>query len=123
MGRVDDIEPAYERAAVVAVPVLEGGGTRLKIVDAWQHGKAVITTSKGIEGLDAPVDCAAICDSPADFAHGLEALLTNPVRRLRIGTAGQNYMRERLSHTHIRSLLGSRSLLAASIDALCVKSS
>jgi glycosyltransferase involved in cell wall biosynthesis len=38
-GRVENLAPAYRRAAVVLAPLLEGGGTRLKIVEAWGREK------------------------------------------------------------------------------------
>lgn len=34
------------------VPLLQGGGTRLKILEAMALGTPVISTSKGVEGLD-----------------------------------------------------------------------
>ena len=44
---------ALREAAVVLAPILEGGGTRLKVVEAWSQGKAVVATTKAIEGLPA----------------------------------------------------------------------
>ncbi|HEX8904833.1 MAG TPA: glycosyltransferase, partial [Longimicrobiaceae bacterium] len=52
-GYVPDVRPYFERAGCVIVPLRSGGGTRLKILDAWGAGKAVVSTSLGCEGLDA----------------------------------------------------------------------
>jgi len=53
-----------------------GGGTRLKILDAWALGKAVVSTSVGCEGLEA-VDGQNILirDDPAEFAAAVWSVL------------------------------------------------
>lgn len=111
-GPVDSLDILYGRAAVLVVPILQGGGTRLKIVEAWRRGKAVLTTSKGIEGLSAPPDCAVIADEPLLFARELLALFGNRARRLQLGNAGRAYMRSQLSYTKVLETMQSQSLLA-----------
>jgi glycosyltransferase involved in cell wall biosynthesis len=53
VGEVDDVEPFYALHDVVIVPILEGSGTRLKILEAFSYGKLVLSTAKGIEGISA----------------------------------------------------------------------
>jgi len=50
-GLVDNIQDYINAADVVIVPLLAGGGTRIKILEAIACGKIVISTSKGVEGL------------------------------------------------------------------------
>ncbi|TFH00123.1 MAG: glycosyltransferase [Calditrichales bacterium] len=50
-GRVPDIGPYFRAADVVLVPLRGGGGTRIKILEAFAYGKTVISTFKGAEGL------------------------------------------------------------------------
>src|SRR5439155_14376938 len=52
-GYVEDVRPYVRAAACYVVPLRVGGGTRLKILDAWAMGKAVVSTSIGCEGLVA----------------------------------------------------------------------
>jgi glycosyltransferase involved in cell wall biosynthesis len=75
-GHVDDIRPYVAAAACYVVPLRIGGGTRLKILDAWAMGKAVVSTSVGCEGLDA-VDGQNILirDDPAAFAAAVTTVL------------------------------------------------
>jgi glycosyltransferase involved in cell wall biosynthesis len=75
-GHVDDIRPYVARAACYVVPLRIGGGTRLKILDAWAMGKAVVSTSVGCEGLSA-VDGQNILirDDPAEFAAAVTTVL------------------------------------------------
>lgn len=53
IGEVDDVEPYYASHDVVMVPLFEGSGTRLKILEAFSYGKLVLSTPKGIEGIEA----------------------------------------------------------------------
>ncbi|HEV7703516.1 MAG TPA: glycosyltransferase family 4 protein, partial [Gemmatimonadaceae bacterium] len=75
-GHVDDIRPYVANAACYVVPLRIGGGTRLKILDAWAMGKAVVATSVGCEGLEA-VDGQNILirDDPASFAAAVATVL------------------------------------------------
>jgi glycosyltransferase involved in cell wall biosynthesis len=50
-GKVPSVLPYLAAASVVAVPLLQGGGTRLKILEAFAAGRPVVSTSKGAEGL------------------------------------------------------------------------
>jgi glycosyltransferase involved in cell wall biosynthesis len=50
-GLVPSVLPYYQRAHGVVVPVLQGSGTRLKIVEAMALGRPVISTPFGAEGL------------------------------------------------------------------------
>jgi glycosyltransferase involved in cell wall biosynthesis len=52
-GFVEDLAPLYAAADVAVVPVRVGGGTRIKILEAFAHGVPVVTTSLGAEGIDA----------------------------------------------------------------------
>lgn len=63
---------------IMVVPLLSGGGMRVKIVEAMAQGKIIVTTPIGAEGLDIiPNYHAIVSDSPEDFATGVEVLLEN----------------------------------------------
>lgn len=85
-GYVEDIRPYVYDAACYVVPLRVGGGTRLKILDAWAMGKTVVSTSIGCEGLEA-VDGENIIirDDPTEFASAVSAVLRDPALRDRIG--------------------------------------
>jgi glycosyltransferase involved in cell wall biosynthesis len=55
-GRVPDVGPFYQRAHGLVVPVFEGSGTRLKVVEASLLGRPVISTALGAEGLPVRPD-------------------------------------------------------------------
>jgi glycosyltransferase involved in cell wall biosynthesis len=85
LGQVPDIRPALTQARCVVVPIRIGGGTRIKILDAWALGKAVVSTSIGCEGLDA-VDGENILirDTPAAFARAVFDVLHDARLRARL---------------------------------------
>ncbi|HEU5115777.1 MAG TPA: glycosyltransferase [Isosphaeraceae bacterium] len=73
-----DLSPFYAEAAVVAVPVLEGSGTRGKILEALAHERMVVTTTKGPEGLNLGADSGiVIADEPRQFAQKLAEVATS----------------------------------------------
>lgn len=49
---VPDVTPFYERCGIVVVPILTGGGTRIKILEAGMACRAVLSTPMGAAGLD-----------------------------------------------------------------------
>lgn len=51
-GSVPDVRPYYQGAIAAIVPLLSGGGTRLKILESMAAGVPVISTPLGAEGLD-----------------------------------------------------------------------
>lgn len=49
---VSDVRPAYRRARIVIAPLLASAGTNIKIMEAMAMGKAIVSTSGGVNGLD-----------------------------------------------------------------------
>ena len=117
-GQVADLTPLLRDAAVVLAPVLEGGGTRLKIVEAWSQGKAVVTTSRGVEGLPAPAGAVAISDEPREFAATVAALLVDGARRHALGTRALAVFAERLSWDVAGRTVAARSVIAGGAPRL-----
>ena len=69
-GTVPSVRPWLERALAVVVPLREGGGTRFKILEAMAAGVPVVSTPKGIEGLDlVPGREALVGEDPTDLAR------------------------------------------------------
>ena len=97
-GYLDDIRPTVAAAACYIVPLRVGGGTRLKILDAWSMGKAIVSTSVGCEGLvTADGENILIRDDPSSFADAIAQVLLDPALRERLGRAGRIGVEERYS--------------------------
>jgi glycosyltransferase involved in cell wall biosynthesis len=85
-GYVSDIRPVVQRAACYIAPLRAGGGTRLKILDAWAMGKAVVSTTVGCEGLDArDGENILIRDAPEAFGEAVASVLADEDLRRRLG--------------------------------------
>jgi glycosyltransferase involved in cell wall biosynthesis len=108
VGEVADVRPFLTRAAVVAVPLRIGGGSRIKILEALAMGKAVVSTSIGAEGLAVKDGVhLLLADAPADFAARTVTLLKSPEERLRLGENGRRLVVDRYSWDRIAELLDS----------------
>lgn len=53
LGSVPEVLPHFGGAAALVVPLESGGGTRLKIIEAFAAGLPVVSTPVGCEGIDA----------------------------------------------------------------------
>jgi glycosyltransferase involved in cell wall biosynthesis len=94
-GTVPDVRPYLEEAAVVVVPILVGGGTRLKIYEAMAMGKAVVSTTIGAEGLVyTPGQHLLVADEPAAFAEAVVSLLKAPPFRRHLGAAARRLVNQ-----------------------------
>ena len=90
-GYVDDIRPLIASSWISLVPIFTGGGTRLKILEAFALRTPVIATSKGAEGLDVRNNVhLLIADSPDEFAEQtLRLLRDEELRELLVSNAYQ----------------------------------
>lgn len=79
-GVVERIEDLINAADVVAVPLLRGGGTRVKIIEGIACGRPVVSTSAGAAGLDRTAcgDLLVIADGWEEFAYALTAAVERP---------------------------------------------
>jgi glycosyltransferase involved in cell wall biosynthesis len=119
-GYVPDIRPHLAAAACSVVPIRVGGGTRLKILDAWAMGKAVVSTTVGCEGL-AAIDGENILirDEPGAFAEAVRQVLTNAELRRRLEINARRTAEERYAWHRVGEQLraGYRRLIAESNGA------
>lgn len=85
LGQVPDARETMRRASALLVPLLSGGGTRLKVLEAFAVGLPVVSTAKGVEGIAVSNgEHALVADTPAEFAGALETLLADPHLRDRL---------------------------------------
>lgn len=74
-GFVDDVRPYLTAAAVYICPIRDGGGTRLKLLDAMSMGKAIVSTTVAAEGLETvPDKHLLLADTPTAFADSVVRL-------------------------------------------------
>lgn len=95
-GFVDDVRTYIADSAVYVVPLRIGGGTRLKILQAFGMSKAVVSTSVGCEGIDAKDgENIVIADEPRQFADSIIKLLKDKQLRQKLGENGRLLVQEK----------------------------
>jgi polysaccharide biosynthesis protein PslH len=73
------VAPFYAEAQAVVTPLRAGGGTRLKILEAFAHGVPVISTSVGAEGLDVVSGQHLwIAEGPEELVDACQRLFETP---------------------------------------------
>ena len=81
-GRVASLIPFYKHADVVVCPLRIGGGVKVKVLEALDFGKAIVSTSIGVQGLNLSTHRAvAVADDVTDFAENVVRLLVHPEER------------------------------------------
>jgi glycosyltransferase involved in cell wall biosynthesis len=97
-GYVDDVRPFMRDTLCNIVPLRAGGGTRLKILNSWAMGKAIVSTSVGCEGLEAHDDeNMLIRDDPREFAEAISSLQSDDSLRLKLEQGARKTAEEHYS--------------------------
>jgi len=97
-GYVPEVTPYIKKASVVVVPIRIGGGTRIKILEALAHKKAVISTSIGAEGIEVEDGKHILIeDNPIKFAEKVSELLKDKQKRKFLGENGRRLIKEKYS--------------------------
>lgn len=95
-GYVNDPTPYLAETAAFIVPLLAGGGMRVKIIDGWTWGLPIVSTAIGAEGVAAVHDVnLLLADDPVAFARAVVNLLTDPALNQRISAGGRTTVLER----------------------------
>lgn len=103
-GFVEDLGAVYARSSCAVAPLLQGGGTPLKLIEALAYGLPVVATPRAAAGLQLcdGEHCLLAADGPA-FARALIALLRGDGTEL--GRHGRELVEQRYSITAIAELL------------------
>jgi len=93
---VEDVNRFYADGQIMVVPLLSGSGMRVKIIEGMALGKAVVTTSIGLEGILATDRREVlIANEPDEFADRILELLDQPELVKSLGVAARKLVEER----------------------------
>ncbi|HTP79344.1 MAG TPA: glycosyltransferase family 4 protein, partial [Bacteroidota bacterium] len=95
-GFVESVAPILARNQVCIVPLFAGSGMRVKVLEFLAHGKAIVSTSVGCEGIQVrPGRDILVADRPDEFARAILRLLKNPALRVSLGKQGRNLVQKK----------------------------
>jgi glycosyltransferase involved in cell wall biosynthesis len=76
-GFVAELGPVYASADVVVVPLRSGGGTRIKLLEAFAYGVPVVASAAAAVGLEvSDARHLLLADDPDRTVAAVEAILT-----------------------------------------------
>lgn len=105
-GTVEDVRPWLQAAQIVVVPLLNGGGTRLKLLEAFASRRPVVSTQIGAEGIEVRDDRELlIADEPDAFARAVIALGESSALSARLTEAAFDLVRSRYQWSSISARL------------------
>ncbi len=79
LGFVDDLAPLFRRCKLFVAPLPEGGGIKIKILEAMARGIPVVTTQVGAEGIaETRDDVMVICDHGDGFSRAILLAMDDP---------------------------------------------
>ena len=91
-GFVNDVRPYLSQAEIYLCPMRDGGGTRVKILDALAMGKAIVSTTMACEGIDVtPGKNVLFADSPHEFVGQIQRLRSDTVLRENLGREARKF--------------------------------
>lgn len=107
-GYVPDLQPYFEQAALVMIPVRSGGGMRVRILEAFARGMPVVTTTVGLEGIEArPGDEVIVADDPDALAAAVVNLLKDETEQRRLAENGRRLAEQRYDWQVVLAQMGS----------------
>lgn len=113
-GFVDDVRPYVDKASIYICPIREGGGTRLKILDALAMARPLVATEFSVEGLGLTEGRHYLrAEEPAEWVRKIDLLRSDPDLRNELASAGRHFVEDRYAWKVV-----ARELDAAYRDAL-----
>ena len=89
LGFVEDLTPRFRECRLFLAPLPEGGGIKIKILEAMARGVPIVTTPVGAEGIASEADSALYLSECDDSFAGMV------VTAYRDPDAGQRAVRAR----------------------------
>jgi glycosyltransferase involved in cell wall biosynthesis len=104
-----DLAPLYAANGLSVIPLLSGSGTRGRVLEALAHQRMVITTTKGIEGLEDLIGNGVIVeDDPAEFAAAIQRWAADSEGRAALASRGREAVLTRYDWSRVAANLAER---------------
>lgn len=101
-GFVDDIRIPMERARIYLCPITDGGGTKLKVLDALAMGIPLVAHPIACEGIEVENGKHVIfAETAQEYIDAIVLLINNPQRCIEMSRAGIELIQECYSYSKI----------------------
>jgi glycosyltransferase involved in cell wall biosynthesis len=105
-GPVPDMTAELAKADLIAVPIRYGGGTRVKMLEAFAHRIPVVSTTLGAEGLDVIHGRhALLADDPQSFAENCVRVLSDESLRRSLVDEAHRLFLQRFESKQVQGLV------------------
>jgi glycosyltransferase involved in cell wall biosynthesis len=95
-GFISDLSPVYAAADVVVVPLKRGGGTRIKLLEAFAYGVPVVASRAAAAGLEVTGGRhLSFAEDPDEAATAIATILTAPTLAAELSAEGKRLVRDR----------------------------
>ncbi len=102
LGFVDDLNPYLEQATAYVCPIDDGGGTKLKLLDAFSAGKAVVAHTIACEGLKVTNgENVILCNQPDAYVKAIKEIVVQPEVRKRLESNARQHAEQHFSFASI----------------------
>ncbi|WP_445193249.1 glycosyltransferase [Sphingomonas sp. Tas61C01] len=107
-GYVDDLPTTYDEAALVIAPVISGGGTQIKVIDALAHGRPTLVSAFAHAGFADDLhdrEHLSVASSPAEWIEQCVDALQHPDRTSALAERGEAKVHAAYSSDRLKILV------------------
>lgn len=105
-GEIEDAEKFINSHGTCLIPIHSGGGIKIKLLENLAHGKPIITTTKGTQGIAVSHnEEVLIADTPEQFANAINYLGSDESKRRQLGEKAKKFIQENYSEQIINPKL------------------
>jgi len=102
LGYVENLAKLYRKSQLFVAPLLDGGGIKIKILEAMAYGIPIVTTPIGVEGIVDQSDDALFISSPdSSFADSVLQALNDPEETARRAKKARKVIEQRFGWSAI----------------------
>lgn len=108
LGFVPDLEPEYKKARAVIVPIYQGGGTNIKVLEALAYGKAVVLSAHACRGFEDVLVRGENCLIASDddcFANDVVSIINDDVLCAKFQESGPQIIQKNFSMANFTKII------------------
>jgi len=99
-GFVDDIKSIFYKAGIYVCPISDGGGTKLKILDALAMGKPIVANEIACEGIGVVEGKNVLfAETPEEYVDKINKLIESPSLRAEMSKENIELIHDKYSYT------------------------